>query len=248
MSDPVTPHRPEEAVPKEPSGDSDGPPDESRRRFSDVVDFLIESARRTTAASAETRRARAIPSRSLSLELLLLAVVIVAVTTLGAYFVSAQGTEVYGVQAEFLIQNDRFASDSAINRQIQTQSVLILSRAVLDEVAVDRGMETTDLEEIARAEVIGESQVLRLLVADPDPDTATEIANAIAGEYLAQANDLAASVEGRRSAAPQVNLVTEPYVLETPLEPDPIQGAAAGAMGGLVIAGGVIFLVTQRRK
>lgn len=248
MSDPVTPHRPEESIPDNRSGDSDARPDESRRRFSDVVDFLIESARRTTAASAETRRARAIPSRAFPLELLLLAVVIVAVTTVGAYIVSAQGTKIYGAQVEFLIQNDRFASDSAINRQIQTQSVLILSRAVLDEVAVDLGMETADLEEIATAEVIGESQVLRLLVADPDPNAARQIANAIAGEYLAQANDLVASVEGRRSAAPQVNLVTEPYVLDTPLEPEPVQGAAAGAMGGLVIAGGVIFVVMQRKK
>jgi capsular polysaccharide biosynthesis protein len=248
MSNPVTPHTPEESPPTEPSSDSDGAPDERRRRLSDIVDFLIESARRTTAESAKTRRARAITSRSLPLELLLLAVVIVAVTTLGAYFVSAQGTKVYGAQVDFLIQNDRFASDSAINRQIQTQSVLILSRVVLEPVATDLGMQTTDLEEIAAAEVVGESQILRLLVANPDPDTATDIARAITGEYLAQANDLAASVEGQRSAAPQVNLVAGPYVLDDLLEPDPIQGAAAGAMGGLVIAGGVIFIVTQRRK
>jgi capsular polysaccharide biosynthesis protein len=109
-------------------------------------------------------------------------------------------------------------------------------------------MQASHLEEIATAEVIGESQVLRLLVADPDPDTATDIAEAIAGEYLTQANDLVASVEGRRSAAPQVNIVAGPYVLDAPLQPDPVRGAAAGAMGGLVIAGGVIFVVTQRRK
>jgi capsular polysaccharide biosynthesis protein len=247
MSDPVTPHRPEESPPQEPSGNSDTPPDEGRRRFSDVVDFLIESARRTTVASAATRRARAIPSRSLPLELLLLGTVIVAVTTVGAYFVSAQGTKVYGARAEFLIHNDRFASDSAINRQIQTQSVLILSRAVLGQVATDLGMEINHLEKIATAEIIGESQVLRLLVADPDPNTASEIANAIAGEYLATASDLTRSLGDQRSQ-PEVDLVTEPYVLETPLQPDPMQGAAAGAMGGLVIAGGVVFVVTQRSK
>jgi capsular polysaccharide biosynthesis protein len=247
MSDPVTPHRPGESTPKEPSGDSGAPPDEGRRKFSDVVDFLIESTRRTTAASAQTRRASAVPSRSISLELLLLAVVIVAVTTLGAYFVSARGTRVYGARAEFLVQNDRFASDSAINRQIQTQSVLILSRAVLDQVATNLGIETTDLEKIATAEIIGESQVLRLLVADPDPDTAREIASAIAGEYLETASDLTRSLGGERSA-PEVDLVTGPYGLEEPLQPDPMQGAAAGALGGLVIAGGVIFVVTQRRK
>jgi capsular polysaccharide biosynthesis protein len=247
MSDPVTPHRPERSV-QEPSDDSNASRDERRRRFGDVVDYLIESARQTTAASAQTRRASAVPSRTLSLQLLLLAIVIVAVTTLGAYLVSARGTTIYGAQVDFLIQFDRFASDSAITRQIQTHSVLILSRAVLADVAAELEMQTAELEEIATAEVIGESQVLRLLVADSDPNGAMAIAEAIAGQYLLEANALVESVEGRRPATPQVNIVAGPYVLDEPLEPDPVQGAAAGALGGFIIAGGVIFVVMQRSK
>jgi capsular polysaccharide biosynthesis protein len=247
MSDPVRPQSPEESIPGEPSRDPDVTTDGGGRRLSDVVDSIIETARKNAAASAESRRARAILSRSLSLKLLLLGVVIIAVTTVGAYLVSSRGTEIYGAQVEFLVQSDRFASDSAINRQIQTQSVLILSRAVLEPVATRLGMETTDLEEIVTAEVIGESQVVRLLVANPDPDTARQLANAIAGEYLARANNLIRSVESEQSWE-QINLVTEPYVLDAPLEPQPLQGAAAGALGGLVIAAGVAFAIAQRAR
>jgi uncharacterized protein involved in exopolysaccharide biosynthesis len=183
----------------------------------------------------------AAPLLSLRLVALMTAIVILAVGT--SFLLSAAREPVYGARAEILFTGDTAVSDTAAERRLDTQRVLLGSRAVLEPVSDSTGIAVEDLQEDVAASVIGSSQILELTVADRDPARAEAVAAAVVSSYLTLQSDVAGDTDQADRAA----VLTPPYLLDEPLRPRPLQSAAAGALIGIVIAGVTGLVLLQRR-
>lgn len=112
---------------------------------------------------------------SLRLVLLLsfLGLLIIAVTTVGAYLF-AQTQEPVGVaEVQLDIDLTGLGSAAAIERRLASVEVLTRSALVQDVVSEATGIPPLELN--LRAETIGRSSVVRLWASDPDPDRALTI-------------------------------------------------------------------------
>ena len=69
-----------------------------------------------------------------------------------------------------------------------TQEVILRSRAVLDPVAGATGIPARRLEQALSTEVVNQSNVVRVTVADRDEPTAQRLAQLITEEYEKQAS------------------------------------------------------------
>jgi hypothetical protein len=97
-----------------------------------------------------------------------------------------------------------------------------------------------------------ESQILAFSSSSPDAGTSPELAI-----LLARADGLAdqrTTLENRKNELelndlikPKFSMLTEPYSLDDPLEPQPLRTAALGALVGAVVGFGIV-LVAERRN
>jgi uncharacterized protein involved in exopolysaccharide biosynthesis len=113
-----------------------------------------------------------------------LALAVVLVTALSAYFWSARQDPVYGAQAEFLFEANEAISSTDIARLVDTQTVILRSRRVLSPVAALAGTTVERIEERLSVEIVGQTNVLRLTVADSNPEAAQRIAEAVVENYI----------------------------------------------------------------
>jgi capsular polysaccharide biosynthesis protein len=213
----------------------------------DVVRLDAEARTRTSAAGARKRArvatrdvATLVASSPLrpSVIAAIAAVTLLLATTI-AYEVSALGETVYGARAEVLFDRD---SDAFFEwaRDMETQRELLRSGVVLAPVAREARMSVDALDEALSVEVKGESDVLRLTVADPDAARARALAGSIAESYVR-----ALAVPGSTDRA---RVVTPADVRDDPHEPKTLRAAAAALVVILILAGLVVALRHPRLR
>jgi uncharacterized protein involved in exopolysaccharide biosynthesis len=151
--------------------------------------------------------------------------------------------KVYGAEAEILLTPRPELSDTAVDRAMLTQTLLVRSPTVLQPVAVRAGVPLRRLQDAVTVDMVGRSNILRITAADRDRDRAVLIVDRIVVEY----SEIGPTV-GRDDTAPVgLAILTQARPLDRVLEPQPGQALAAGTLLGLVAAA-VVLLLLRRRK
>ncbi|HYN92800.1 MAG TPA: hypothetical protein VES42_03010 [Pilimelia sp.] len=176
------------------------------------------------------------------------AVAIVAVFAAAAVGYSSLQPRVYGAQADFLITPRSDLSDTAAERAMVTQVMIISSDPVLGPVAGRFKMSVSRLRDKVTAEMVGRSNLLRVTVADEDEVRALELVRLITAEYLTRSAPAPGALAGPGEEPPTRSAVLSPAtLLEQPLQPQPIRALAAGVLLGL-LAAAVAMVVLMRPR
>ncbi|HVM27385.1 MAG TPA: hypothetical protein VM433_06900 [Mycobacteriales bacterium] len=112
----------------------------------------------------------------------LLAVSMIVLSTLAAYFAASLQPTTYGAQVEVLYELSGGGQEA--DRELATQEVLLSSRVILAPVAEELGV---PLRELAGSQDVGQvadSQVLRTVIGNEDPQLAVRLAQAVAERYV----------------------------------------------------------------
>jgi uncharacterized protein involved in exopolysaccharide biosynthesis len=115
-----------------------------------------------------------------------IATAVVVTCTLVALPIMLSRPSVYGAQADVLINPRAGQSDATTDRALATQEIILRSGAVLDPVANATGIPGRRLEKALSVEVVNQSNVVRITVADRDPATAQRLTRLIVEEYEKQ--------------------------------------------------------------
>ena len=135
--------------------------------------------------------------RTLTLVLVFLAVVLTfAGAALGYSMLGQQ--KLYGAEADFQLTPRYDLSDAAVDRESQTQMLLVASPSVLQPVARQFGTTVSALEAAVSTDMAGRSSIMEITVADPDAAHALALAKAVAASYQRVS---AASGAGKASTA-----------------------------------------------
>ena len=149
----------------------------------------------------------------------------------------------YAAQVDLVLVASASSSADAINRDLATHQVLVTRQPLVDAVARTVQRDPDDLRRNLTAEVVEQSNVLRLQVVDRDSARAQRTAQNLALQYTAAAGQLAGTTDMAR-----VRMVGAATVLDQPFGPKPLQAAAAGTLLGLVLLAGLIALLRLRPK
>lgn len=108
--------------------------------------------------------------------------VLILISSLSAYVVSAMRPPVYGARMD-IVYGLQLADSFVEERRIATQMALIKSRAVLGAAARDVNGSVEELEGALEVELVPRSAFLQVTVADPDPDRARALVRAVVSQY-----------------------------------------------------------------
>jgi capsular polysaccharide biosynthesis protein len=162
------------------------------------------------------------------LTVIAVALILLVAGPVAASLYSLSQDRVYGGQIDVLFMPGADRSDGAAEREMFTQQVLVRNPAVLEPVAPVVGISLPDLQEAISVGVVEQSNVLRITVAGSDPVSATRAAQAVADEYV--------RVSARTSPGSRVDELYRARPLKSPLSPQPLRAAAAGAIAGMLAA------------
>jgi hypothetical protein len=125
-----------------------------------------------------------------NLRLAMLAVVIVVVGASAGYITSLLLPKQYAAHAEILYSLDQPAATDVYRDDVRlnTQVVLLRSRAVLGPVAFGNGMTPEDLAKNVSAKVVGNSEIIEVEVRDRTREHAKMLLNGAIDRYLSVAN------------------------------------------------------------
>ena len=163
---------------------------------------------------------------------MVLALVIVAISTLTAYWAGGRGPTVRGAQAEILVQ---VTGDSDVGRRLSDQLALLESGRVLDPAANELDLSTGELRRHLDAAVVDGSRVIRIEAWERTEARATEIVDVVARSYVGHLPTARATV------------VLAPVALRSPLAPTPLRSAALGAVLGLALATAMVVWSLRHR-
>jgi hypothetical protein len=90
---------------------------------------------------------------------------------------------VFAAEADLIFEPNVEMSSYAAERDMATHQLIVRNRAVLEPVALAARMPLEDLERMVSVEVVGQSNILRITVANPSRDTALTLARLITAEY-----------------------------------------------------------------
>lgn len=90
----------------------------------------------------------------------------------------------YGAQAEVVFQPNGTISDFRAQRDVGTQALILRGPAVLGPVSGSTGIPVDKLQKAVSVDLLGQSNLMRITVADPNPATAERVASAVTAEYL----------------------------------------------------------------
>ena len=166
--------------------------------------------------------------------LVLLALFVVAVFAGGALAVNLFQPTVYGAEAEFLLTPRLELSDTAADRAMVTQVMIVESPAVLQPVASRTGLSIAQLQDKIDVEIVGRSNILRITAADRDRADALNLVELVAAQY-------AASAPNSETAPIRATVLTPARPLDEPLQPQPMRALAAGTLLGLLAAGVLVI-------
>jgi capsular polysaccharide biosynthesis protein len=174
----------------------------------------------------------------------LISVLVIAACALIPTAVSALLPKAYGAEVEFVLKPLPELSDSAAERAMLTEEVILTSPPVLGPVATHAGVSLEELESRVTTTLVGRSNVLRLTVADRNREHALSLVRGIQGQYaLMHVNDARSTSTG--GPALTYTVLTPPRILDEPLAPRPLQVLTAGALVGIGTAA-VIALILLR--
>lgn len=149
--------------------------------------------------------------------------------------VSALLPRTYGGQVEFLLTPRVELSDAAVERALLTEEVILRSPSVLGPVAAQAGLSLESLQSKVTTGLVGQSNVLRLTVADHDQERAVSLADGIQRQYAVMQRSTARPTSAGGPAV-TYTVLTPPRLLDKPLGPRPLQLLAAGALVGIGVA------------
>lgn len=135
--------------------------------------------------------------------LALMAVVVVAVSVIAAVAFALLTPRVYGAQAEVTFQPSGDLSVFRAERDMATQQVVLQGQAVLGPVADATHIPVRKLQDMVSAEIVGQTNILQITVANPDRGTAVALAELITTQYLTRFTS--ASVTAVDPAAAQLD-------------------------------------------
>ena len=165
-----------------------------------------------------------------------LIVLSIALVLLGCAFipaaVSALLPRTYGGQVEFLLKPRPELSDTAVERAMLTEEVILTSPSVLGPVAAQAGLSLESLQSKVTTDLVGRSNVLRLTVAHRDRERAISLVSGIQRQY-ASMHPYTARPTSPEGPAITYTVLTPPRLLDKPLGPRPLQVLAAGALVGI---------------
>jgi capsular polysaccharide biosynthesis protein len=180
-------------------------------------------------------------------------IVVVALAILIACAAAAVGysllqPRVYGAQADFLVTPRPDISDVAAGRAMVTQVMIVTSDPVLQPVAARFGMSVSRLRTKVTAEMVGQSNILRITVGDRNRSRAVELARLVSSEYLDASTSVLDLPNGPDAQPPTRSTVLSPAsALSSPLQPRPFRALAAGVLLGL-LAAAIAVLVMMRPR
>jgi uncharacterized protein involved in exopolysaccharide biosynthesis len=160
---------------------------------------------------------------------------------------------IHGARAELILTPRPELSDTSLDREMVTQTMVMQSDLVLAPVAAQAGIPLNRLRSRVSAEIIGRSNILRLTVGDRDRARAVHLTQLISTEYLristapagAATVPPAAAVDRTRPVTPSVLTAAAP--LAGPLQPQPLRALAAGTLLGLLAAAAAVSLMMRSR-
>jgi len=199
-----------------------------------VEDVEVEQLDTVAGPGPEMRVAARATRAAATPRILVRPLVLVVVTTLAAWAVSTLRSPVYGGVVDIRISTRGYESEAASTRLLSTQKVILQSERVLGPIAQEEGMSYSRLAERTSVRIVGQTEILRVTVADRSRNRARSLAQAVADSYVGSASDLA--------------VVSPARSLSQPLRPRPLRAAAGGFLVGLFLASGMILLWWARRR
>jgi capsular polysaccharide biosynthesis protein len=228
---------PPPAPPQDDPGTGTGPPPGVRRRFR----LGRDPGEEEKSGLAGTGRPQRTP-RVLTLVLVALAIVLLSVGSAYVYGVRLQ-PELYGAEATFNLTPRFELSDTAVDRETETQLIVVTSSQVLQPVAALSGVPLSTLEREVSSDMAGRSNVLVITVADPDRRRATTLADLVARQYARVSPALTGTSAATRPV--EVTPLTAATAIDEPLQPRPLRTVAAGLLVGTLAA--LLVVVLLRR-
>lgn len=116
-------------------------------------------------------------------------IVLTGTLALASRMSATRKTPVYAARAEitYTLDEDRTPGLLRQDRRLSTQLVMISGRTVLGPVADELGLDWEDLADAVSAEVVDDSEVIRIEAQASDPEGARRVVDAVLDEYLEQA-------------------------------------------------------------
>ncbi|HJA80961.1 MAG TPA: polysaccharide export protein [Candidatus Mediterraneibacter intestinipullorum] len=174
---------------------------------------------------------------------LIIVAVLLAGAVLAGIYTRMMVTPVYRATSTMLVLTKETTLTSLADLQLGSQltkdySMLITSRTVLQEVIDELGvdMRYESLKEAVSINNPSDTRILELSVDNSDPQIAQELVNALANissEYI-----------GNQMEVVPPKVIEEAIVPEKPISPSMSRNVAMGALAGLVLAVGVVVLMT----
>ena len=162
-----------------------------------------------------------------------------------SYGISRTLTPIYRSTATLLVNQTQVPGTIAYNdiltseRLTRTYSHLINQRPVLQEVIHRLDLDTTrdQLSGMLDIDVVTDTQLLRLSVENADPALASDIANTAASVFIEQ------NTENKLSRPGDVSIVEVATRSSSPVKPNIMINTLLAAAIGLLLAGGIAFIV-----
>lgn len=175
------------------------------------------------------------------------ALIIVAVMLVGAVFAGVYTkmliTPVYRATSTMLVLTKETTLTSLADLQLGSQltkdySMLITSRTVLQEVIDNLGLNMSygALESSVSINNPSDTRILEISVVNSDPELAKELADELA--------DVASGYIGDKMEVVPPKIIEEAEVPQGPISPNMNKNVMMGALAGLVLAMGVVILIS----
>lgn len=155
-------------------------------------------------------------------------------------------TPQYQASARILVGQDQGITNSpndtlGFQQLTQTMAVAADSRQILAPVAERFNIDIDDFEDNFSAGQISATQFIEIAYTDSDPDTAREVANALAGEFSEQI-DRVSGAEGEES---QITATTwgSAETPDEPVSPEPVRNGILALFFGVALGVGIAFLM-----
>lgn len=185
--------------------------------------------------------------KTLRKRLSLIALITAIAITISGVISFAILTPIYQASTQILVNQSKEDATSPFNTQdiqtniqlINTYSEIIKSPAILSKVIDELNLDTTPAELYSNITVnsVQNSQVVKIVVLDPDPAQAVDIANVTATVFQKEIVSL--------MNVDNVNILAAAEMAEkpSPVKPNPKLNMAIAAVIGLMLGVGVAFLL-----
>jgi hypothetical protein len=144
----------------------------------------------------------------------------------------------YAAQADIAFDIGQRAD--VMEKFLATQSVTVRSHAVLGSVSATQGIPVATLDRRLSTDFPKGGAIMRLQYSDPSGDVALQTLRAVIAQYI----NLLDHMKFLDSAK---FVLVPPFILEDPVWPKPLQGAALGLALGLAIGIGALALDLRLR-